>query len=301
MGMAAPSADADVAALVADIDPRAGPLIITIFGDTIAPRGGSIWLGSLIQLMARFGISDRLVRTAVFRLTRDGWFENHSAGRRSFYDLTEQGRKTFADADRRIYTARARQWDGKWTLVQALPEMPAKQRQKLRDSLKWHGFGQLSPTLMISPHSGDAASLMGREHTGCVVFSARLEDVAGTASPGQVAATAWNLAGLSTAYANLIGRFVPFADDVPGDPAECFILRTMLIHEYRRILLKDPQLPAGLAPRDWTGDEARSLTAALYHRLTPAADRFIADNLECASGPCPDPAPSYRDRFATGG
>ena len=60
---------------------RAGSLITTVFGDSIAPRGGSLWLGSLIGLMAGFGISERLVRTSVYRLANDGWFESEQCGR----------------------------------------------------------------------------------------------------------------------------------------------------------------------------------------------------------------------------
>ena len=36
---------------------RAGSLITTVFGDAIAPRGGTVWLGSLIRVMADFGIN----------------------------------------------------------------------------------------------------------------------------------------------------------------------------------------------------------------------------------------------------
>ena len=31
---------------------RAGSLITTVFGDAIAPRGGTVWLGSLMALRA---------------------------------------------------------------------------------------------------------------------------------------------------------------------------------------------------------------------------------------------------------
>jgi len=41
---------------------RAGALIVTIFGDSIAPRGGAIALGSLIRFGAPFGLNERLVR-----------------------------------------------------------------------------------------------------------------------------------------------------------------------------------------------------------------------------------------------
>ena len=292
------AASTDVGTLLADIDPRAGPLIISMFGDTIAPRGGNIWLGSLIGLMSHFGVSERRVRTGVFRLTRDGWFETKSAGRRSFYQLTQKSCATFAQADRRIYTASLPQWDGNWTLVQALPDLPAKDRQQLRDALKWHGFGQLSPTLMISPRTSAPSPFNGADQTGAVVFQARQEECAGTASPAEIAGAAWNIAGLSTAYDMLIQRFSPFVTAHPVSPTECFVLRTLLIHEYRRILLKDPQLPAVLAPPDWPGDAARKLVARLYHLLTPSTDQFVAANIECWSGACPAPVPEYRQRFA---
>ena len=37
--------------------PRAKSLVMTVFGDAIAPHGGTIWLGSLISLMSHFGIN----------------------------------------------------------------------------------------------------------------------------------------------------------------------------------------------------------------------------------------------------
>ena len=72
---------------------RAGSLITTVFGDAIAPRGGTVWLGSLIRALAEFGVSERLVRTSVFRLAKDGWLQSQQLGRRSYYSLTDTGRE----------------------------------------------------------------------------------------------------------------------------------------------------------------------------------------------------------------
>ena len=52
---------------------RAKSLLITIFGDTLEPRGGGVWLASLIQLAKPIGLSERLVRTSVYRLTQEKW------------------------------------------------------------------------------------------------------------------------------------------------------------------------------------------------------------------------------------
>ena len=39
--------------LIATRPPRAKSLVVTVFGDSIRPHGGTIWLGSLIRLLGR--------------------------------------------------------------------------------------------------------------------------------------------------------------------------------------------------------------------------------------------------------
>src|SRR5262249_20498416 len=90
---------------------RAGSLLITIFGDAIAPRGGAVTLGSLIRLAAPFGLAERAVRTSVARLAREGWLVSRRAGRRSEYRLTRSGAERFAEATRRIYGERPPAWN----------------------------------------------------------------------------------------------------------------------------------------------------------------------------------------------
>src|ERR1700679_1681430 len=82
---------------------RGGSLIVTLFGDCIMPRGGTIALGSLIELAAPFGLNERLVRTATARLAHDGWLEGRRAGKLSEYHLSKNGRERFAEATKRIY------------------------------------------------------------------------------------------------------------------------------------------------------------------------------------------------------
>ena len=96
---------------------RGGSLLVTILGDAIAPRGGVIALGSLIELARPFGITDRHVRTAIGRLANEQWVSSQRSGRVSFYRLTSHGRARFAEATQRIYGAPPRDWNGEWTLV----------------------------------------------------------------------------------------------------------------------------------------------------------------------------------------
>ena len=130
--------------------PRAKSLIVTVWGDALAPHGGAVWLAGLIRLMAPFGINERLVRTSVFRLSQDGWLAATTHGRTSRYRLTQEGKRRFDDAYRRIYTRPEDDWDGTWELVLADTVPPAR-RAALRDELVWSGFGALGPAVFLRP------------------------------------------------------------------------------------------------------------------------------------------------------
>ena len=130
--------------------PRARSLIVTVWGDALAPHGGTIWLAGLIRLMSAFGINERLVRTSVYRLARDGWLVAATHGRVSRYRLTREGKRRFDAAHQRIYARPDDDWSGGWDVVMADAVPPAK-RTALREELVWAGFGALGPTVFVRP------------------------------------------------------------------------------------------------------------------------------------------------------
>jgi phenylacetic acid degradation operon negative regulatory protein len=68
---------------------RTGSIVITVFGDAIVPRGGSVWLGTLLEFFKTLEIDSGVVRTAMSRLASDGWLERNKVGRNSFYRLAD--------------------------------------------------------------------------------------------------------------------------------------------------------------------------------------------------------------------
>src|ERR1700751_4027519 len=148
---------------------RGGSLLITIFGDAIAPRGGAVTLGSLIRLAAPFGLSERAVRTSVARLARDGWLASRRAGRRSEYRLTRSGAERFAEATRRIYGESPQSWNGRWTLV--LLPVGSGPRREAREELLWLGLGELDATLFAHPACRRVRSA-ARRAPGCGTYPA---------------------------------------------------------------------------------------------------------------------------------
>jgi phenylacetic acid degradation operon negative regulatory protein len=167
-------------------------------------------------------------------------------------------------------------------------------RRSLRTTLGWLGFGQLSAQLLVRPGGDDAMIAKHIEEAGAAglvsVFRARLADLAGAAEARATAAAAWDFGHLNEAYAAFVTVFQGFDKAPPADTLDAFVLRTALIHEYRRVLLKDPELPADLLPQDWAGARARRLAGGLYRALRDPADRFIASTMEGS----PEPASDYR-------
>lgn len=281
---------------------RAGSLITTVFGDSIAPRGGTVWLGSLIRAMAEFGISERLVRTSVFRLVRDGWLQSSQVGRRSFYSLTDEGREKFRAATHRIYGEPVMDWDGEWCLL-LLSNLDAGAKETLRRECGWLGFGALSANVLAhpAPDASDLETLLKRAGAAdeVVIVSGRTEK--SDASMRKLVGSAWNLDDIDTRYEQFVAMFRPLYGALQKsrsvEPRTAFVTRTLLIQEYRKVLLRDPQLPVELLPAGWHGTMAYQLCRNLYRGLHEAADGYLSEFMETADGPLPPPAGNYLRRF----
>ena len=277
---------------------------MTVFGDSIAPRGGTVWLGSLIRVVGEFGISERLVRTSVFRLAGDGWLESRSVGRRSYYGLTSDGARRFRQATQRIYGEPRRRWDGLWCIV-LLAGLPIAARDRLRKDMYWQGFGSIGSNLMLhpAPERAGLADTIARHGggEGVVVMTAKSSDISQDHTLRVLASKSWNLGDIDERYAAFIDRFGPVHAALSKarrlDPLEAFVVRTLAIQDYRRILLRDPQLPPALLPSDWHGLAAYRLCRDLYRIVYADADRYLEGRLENVEGPLPPPGRDFYDRF----
>jgi phenylacetic acid degradation operon negative regulatory protein len=60
-----------------------------------------------------------------------------------------------------------------------------------------------------------------------------------------------------------------------------------LVHDFRRLLLRDPMLPPSLLPARWLGSKARALFKSLYALLLPASERHLDLHLMVAGDVTP--------------
>lgn len=293
-------------AFLADHMPRANSLIITIYGDAIVPHGGTVWLGSFIKLVEPLGMNQRLVRTSVFRLSRDKWLVSEQIGRNSYYSLTAAGRRRFEHAYRRIYDDPRQQWDGDWQVVFTGGGLlsPA-QRDALRRELQWEGFGIIAPGVLAHPYANHESVLDILQSTGThdkvVVIQGRHLGTLASRPLQELVRECWDLDVVAEDYKRFCDSFRPVMRAIKSarelDPEQAFCVRTLLIHEFRRVQLRDPRLPVQLLPNDWPGDIARQICSELYLLTRQQAERHLANVLQTADGPLPEAAPYFQLRF----
>ncbi len=284
--------------------PRAKSLVVTIFGDAIAPHGDSIWLQSLIDLLQPFGVNERLVRSSVFRLVEEEWLLAERHGRQSRYGFTVSGRKRFERAHEKIYFAGDRRWNGEWMLVIAPPSrIPAASRAVLRRELEWEGFRAISPGTFAHP-AGErraVAQILERIHAGdgALICSAREIEQDSARRLAALVARHWNLRPVLLAYRNFIQHFGTLLGMMPRERTvaaeQAFVIRTLVIHAFRRALLHDPLLPVELLPEDWPGRKAYDLCRAVYQLTYRDSERYMHTILGPAA--VTRPAAYFQDRF----
>src|SRR6478672_6045073 len=250
---------------------RTGSIVITLFGDAIVPRGGSVWLGTLLEFFEQLDIDASVVRTAMSRLTADGWFERHKVGRNSFYRLVQSGRLTFDIATKHIYDPPASDWTGRFELLLI---GNGGDRDAAREALKNAGFGSPLPGVWVAPSGVPVPEEAAR--------AIRLEVSAEDDSGRRLLSESWPLDRTADAYLKFVKTFEPLRGWIGRgqdlSKADAFTARILLIHYYRRVVLRDPLLPAQLLPKDWPGRAARQLCGEIYRGLIPASEQWLDRN-----------------------
>lgn len=265
---------------------RARSALFTLFGDVVRPAGGEAWLSTLTACMEALGFTAEATRTALHRMSGEGWVEPRRLGRYACYRLTPQGLERLEEAAARIYRLRAADWDGRWRIL-VCP--PAGRVPQLVRALHWLGFGRLSTDVWISPHDhGERARdvLVAHDlHAPAWQFDADAD----ARQDAATVATAWDLSALRDAHRQFVERWRGVTPATEARAA--FITRIELVHDWRSFLFLDPGLPAALLPDDWLGAEAAETFRALYEAVAEPAWAFYDALTETAPATATNGAP----------
>ncbi|MPZ88880.1 MAG: hypothetical protein GEU81_12560 [Nitriliruptorales bacterium] len=269
---------------------RARSALFTLFGDVVRPSGGEAWLTALTGAMGALGFTPQATRTALHRMTTEGWVEPRRVGRYAAYRLTDRGVDRLEEAAARIYRLRAADWDGRWRLLIISPalaagngDLAARRPRGPRDhefarALGWMGFGRLSTEVWVSPHEhGDRLSALVADHA-LVAESLPLLSTTDGADPQapsaedrRIVAQAWDLGALREAHAGFLRAWPVQAPAEQDDPAAAFLHRLRLVHHWRSFLFLDPGLPTALLPDDWLGGAAAGRFRDLHETASEPA------------------------------
>jgi phenylacetic acid degradation operon negative regulatory protein len=269
---------------------RTGSIVITVFGDAIVPRGGSIWLGTLLAFFQALDIDSGVVRTAMSRLAADGWLERNKVGRNGFYRLAKKGRQTFDAATRHIYDPQPSEWTGRFELLLI---GNGEDRDASREALKNAGFGSPLPGVWIAP----SGVPVPEEAAAAIRLEVSAEDDSGR----RLLRESWPLDRTADAYQKFTKTFAPLRGWIGRrerlSDLDAFTARILLIHYYRRVVLRDPLLPPSLLPADWPGRAARQLCGEIYRGVLPLSEQWLDRNGNHEAGPLPKAGEELARRF----
>lgn len=250
-----------VAAHHARTPPRTGSLIVTIFGTVALPAAAPLRLADLQDWLAALSIEPGLVRTALSRLVADGTLLRERDGKAALYRLSDRAQRDFGLAADLIFGRNVPRPTGQMHLALIEDGYP---RHALRATLGEAGFVPLAANLMIRPeHAGQAAGAP----PGCLLLRCEA-----SAELALRASSLWPLAMLQEGYRAVGGYAAALGGEIRDlTPGQAFLGRILLVHEFRRIVLRDPFLSSSLLPNDWAGAEARQA----FDQAIPALDARI--------------------------
>jgi phenylacetic acid degradation operon negative regulatory protein len=259
--------------------PRA--IVWDLFGDHLRYiDDGHLPMRALNQLLDVFGVGESTTRVVLSRMRREGWFTTYREGRQTSYALTGRSIRMLDQGQTRIFDRGRDGWDGIWrTVIYAVPEESRGERDRVRRTLAWHGFGPLAAATWISPHPRLETvrdALADLSATRMDLLESR---ALSRAADREMAFRCWDLDGLGREYVELISGYERLHPAelaaLPGP--EALRRQVELVASYRALPFRDPDLPAALLPEGWPGRRAHELFIAAHDALHGPAGAFVRD------------------------
>jgi len=229
-------ADTLIADLVGFGDIKVWSMLVTILGDLAPERGQGLTGPVLSALTGRMGIRPEAQRVALHRLRKDGWITARKGGRISRYALSDLGRAETATARGRVFGPRVARPERCTFLAFAPGEAVAS----------IEGFVAVAPNMMVGDRPIAAIRGAVQSEPAIDTLPAWVRDAV---MPDHVAASYRAL--LDLLVANRATRAGMSRDDG-------LIVRLLVLHRWRRLVLGHTRSAANLMGRDWVGDACRT-------------------------------------------
>lgn len=231
---------------------RVWSIIISLFGDMAQQPNDQISGSALTRIITPMGIKPEAIRVALHRLRKDGWIESSRSGRSSIHYLTQYGRDQCVAVTARIY-AREPASPQDWHVLIAAD---GSGQAALDEALLLPGYIAVNRTTAM----------------GCGPMPKNTHDLlaldASNFSLPDWFKTQLFPAELSTSCAALLKVVNAIPEITQGlSPVQIASLRTLIVHRWRRVVLRHPDLPASFHPAAWPGDACRNRVFSLLDQL----------------------------------
>ncbi|MGB0959411.1 MAG: PaaX family transcriptional regulator C-terminal domain-containing protein [Halocynthiibacter sp.] len=230
-------------------------LIVTILGAMSNMGEHKISAHKLSEVTDRIGVKPDALRVAVHRLKKDGWIETEKSGRNSTYHLTKFGQTESKSAHSRIYP-----WQNPTPptcVIAILPPIGSGLKTPAEKTLVEQGYHPLAGNLYVGDFSKSPPE-------GVFLLDAS------TASPPAWIIQKLTAPELITAYDALLEALRALVDFTkrhhPTD-LDGAVLHILALHQWRRLVLRHPTLPASFSPSDFAQADCVKLLAPLLGQL----------------------------------
>lgn len=259
-----------IALLQEDNSFKTWSLIVTFFGDAVVDRGGNVSAKTVQTVLAGMNVGSGAVRTAFSRLVADNWIVRQKIGRESFYELDDDGYRPFQAAAARIYSPVYTEDVGHddWTLA-----VKNSGSTVLDTELRKFGAQVGTNCWLFETVTPEVAEILTSNEF--LLVRGKLDNFPNWLNSKLIPIE------LENGYQQLQKRFVCIKIPESLSPLDALLVRCLLIHQWRRLLLRSPLLPGAMLASE---QKCRQFVAEQYHRLLPGSETWLDEHATCANG-----------------
>ncbi|PCI05117.1 MAG: hypothetical protein COB78_00385 [Hyphomicrobiales bacterium] len=264
--------DYTISALAHREQTKVWSVIVTIFGDLTKNQGDEISGPLLSMIMEKIGIRPEAMRVAIHRLRKDNWIESRKEGRVSQYRLSAKGYAESEAARPRIYAS-----------VQALDQNSGKDWHLLLQE-PGKDFGQRDPNqIEIVPNTFLGTGLAKQTPSGAFVI--QFTDLNAPEWVKQKILPNALLSAYEQFQLSLTKISEKLLSQSQPNRLEAAIIRILIIHNWRRLLLRHPEAADAFFPDSWAGRECRKLVTSILAKLPENNLDALSRELETSQKP----------------